>query len=313
MRLFNRNARIRIGDKAGGVFTPIITIQDLRIAFNIEKTIVSDPNTATIEITNLNSDSRNFINESSEAVVESKRVIILEVGYGTSLSRLYEGEISFISHELLGTDWVTKVECDSGKKVFSQTLFNFQFAGGATVESVFEQLKQAFRTAGFGIIENFTDVVRQVIEKATSNERSESDDVIGNKFLNGLSVSGALNEVMDKLAARHKFEWSIQDDLLQLTAQNNTTQESIVELTPTSGLLGRPIKLQDGRLKAKALIIPSVKPGRKVKIVTTVTLTEFPSALFKILRVLYTGDTRGNDWTMELEAKNWTPPPTLVV
>lgn len=75
-------------------------------------------------------------------------------------------------------------------------------------------------------------------------------------------------------------------------------QRTALLLSPETGLLDSPEIGDHGHVKAKALLIPDLVPGRLV-----VLESELARGTYRIEKAEYTGDTAGEDWDVELDLK----------
>lgn len=263
--LFDRGARV--------VFGKILTengreVRDLRVKFKVEKTSESTPNKATIAVYNLNQQSR--------AIAEAEgNLITFDAGYQGRLENIFIGDVARAISTVSGTDIITEFECGDGERAYQDSTLDKSFSPGTGISQVFSAAAESLGLT-----------------------QGEQADVGDKSYLNGLSVSGPVRNILDSLTATQDLEWSIQDGALQITKVKGKTQAEAVELTSNSGLLDSP-KKKDKGLEVKALLNPKFKPGRGV-FITSIAVKR---GLYVIRRVVHEGDTHGNEWFSTLEVE----------
>jgi hypothetical protein len=286
--LWERKARLAIDS---------FLITDLRIQFKVKKTLKKEPNTCDIAVANLN--------ESSRAQLQKKRFrIVLEAGYLDSIAQLFAGDSRYVDQVLDGATWLTKIQCGDGEKAYRYLRVAESFRPGTRVVDVINAVAQA---SGMKLVGHVAEL-RAVTEQ----------------FLQGHVAFGKVATELDDLLTGRGFTWSIQDGQLQVLKVDGAVGEDAILLSPTTGLVGSPehgnpekqvpvsqvsgtaedvgftvsAKNRTGPavLKAKSLLQPGFRPGRKVKIVSKGT-----NGIFRIQTVVHTGDTFGGEWYSDLE------------
>lgn len=252
----------------------------LRYTFNIVKTLQKDPNTAEIQIFNLSKDSRTAFQTKGLRVT-------LDAGYKDNVSTIFEGSLQFGSSVKDGTDWVTNLLAGDGSDEFQNRRINISIKGRVTVANA---LKTAADAMGLGL--------GNVNEKANSGSlRSTLTEFSGGKVF-----SGKAEEVLSKIVDGMGYAWSIQDNQIILLGPNETLGTAPYVLQSingkSTGLIGSPEAGDDGFIKLRCLLQPSLLPGRRIRVKSREIDGEF-----RIDKVTFSGDTWGNQWICEIEAK----------
>lgn len=259
-------------------------IEDLRIKFDCEKTNESSPNNAKIEIFNLSDTSR--------ATLEAKNTRVrLQIGYlgipktvgaGITLTGLsgnvetvFVGSVVKCTHkyDAGSPDIVTTIEVADGGNRFRNAKLEKGYPPNAKLEQV----------------------VNDLIEQMGLNKGA----VLGipkKKYANGVTFYGLARDHLDTLAKTYGFEWSIQDETLQIIPANDTTAENGIQLDSESGLVGFPSKTAKG-VEFTSLIQPRLRPGRKV-----ILNSRILKGTFKIRKVKHSGDSHSGDFLSKCEA-----------
>ncbi|MDE9520005.1 hypothetical protein KKJ17_20500, partial [Xenorhabdus bovienii] len=115
------------------------------IAFDISKTITSEPNPATIQIYNLNQSHRNLITSKMYDRVS------LAVGY-EELRVIYMGDIIEAITLRDGLDFVIQLTCGDGYEAYTSALVNKTLAAGATDTSILAEAAKSMKVGG-GVVD----------------------------------------------------------------------------------------------------------------------------------------------------------------
>lgn len=302
--LYDRRAAVTVIPRKAG---EEIRIEGLRIAFDVRKMIKGDSNKATIELYNLASATRDRLHALGD-------VVRIQAGYEGLVEDLYEGEISHASSGRSGAEFVTTLECGDGDETFSTQSVEQKFSAGERVRDVIKLVAGAFTkpTPAVDDIVRFGPSPKVPKTPPTPSRiqfRSIDADLAALEvdLLNAgfsivlrraFSVAGNAAEVMDKLARMWRFDWSVQDGVFQLVSFGRTLVGESVLLSPTTGLIGVPSKTEDGGVHFASLLIPQLRPG------VLVTLdSEAVEGSFRCEDVRFLGDTHGENWTAECEAR----------
>jgi hypothetical protein len=258
----------------------------LRIAFKIVRSLRPEPNTAEITVWNLAATTRATL--SSLADVPAT----LEVGYAGLLFQIFRGTFQgagSVTQQKQGVDWITKLELKDGGKNYASARVNTSFAAGTPLATV---LQSAAAALGLPL--------GNVAEKAAQGAPRGGD--AKTVFQKGIALSGKAAEQFDRICKIAGYGWSIQDGQIQLLAPRETLPTEAVFLDYNSGLIGSPELGEDGTLRVRALLQPGLVPGRSI-VLNSVAGSNPASGTFRIERVLYAGDTWGQDWYADLELR----------
>lgn len=282
MGLFNRIATASVGP----IGSPKLLIDDLRIAFKVEKSSTSEPNTGSLTITNLSETSRELITKVDDDV-------ILSAGYvdGDGLEVLLIGTITNIHHVKELPDIHTIIDVADGQKELKKVV-SVSYAENSQLSNVIADIANRIGLT-----------VKTPV--ATLNIHQTLD--------NGFSFGpGPARSALDKLTKFAGIDWSVQNKEIKFTNPDGADRTNAIRLSSDSGLVGHPQRLYAKKTKTgkiqkgsfdgwriKSLLQPKAEPGGLVKIVSI----DVPEATFKIIAVEHVGDTHGNEFltTMELQ------------
>lgn len=277
--LYGRTVEVLIGPRGqnGKLF------QDLRISFRIEKSLESNPNTATIEIYNLAESSRSLVEQNGS-------VVQLRAGYGENAKVLFLGDVARTTTKRSGPDIVTSIEAGDGEFAYQNASADISLGPGAKYSQVFSALGSRLG-------------VNQGQVKITNPN---------DQFQQGYSYSGMARDALDVLTEKQGLEWSIQDNQLQVLPADVATDETVIVLNPGTGLVGSPFKTkilrpdlarvgkgkEEAGVNVTSLLNPEIRPGRRIKVEA-----QFVNGLFKVERVIHSGDTHSTQFYSEVEAR----------
>lgn len=268
----------------------VVTVDDLDlsgfdVAFQVTRTLKKQPNTCELRVYNL---SRTLRRELATKVKAGSIFVSLSAGYKGRLSQIFRGDLrdAFSMRESDG--WVTTISSGDGERARRTARIRRAFPPGTKVEVVLRALAGEL---GVGLGNSARALLSP---KKLVHGSSE--------FVSGTVVHGNVAEQMSELLRSVGMEWSVQDGELQLLDKGRALDTEAVVLTPETGLLDSPEPGHKGTIRATALLIPGLVPGAPVLIESSEVF-----GLFRIERADYSGDTAGDDWTVQLEGKEFRP------
>lgn len=259
-----------------------LVIKGLHLTFKIEKTLKPDPNTAEITIDGLTNEHRESISAKKAPLVR------LAVGYKDSLTQIFYGSLIHVSHEM--TDATIRTTLSTGDGI--------------------EQYRKARIFASFGP-KTSTAIVMQALLKNLGLKRGNADKFIttlktgvkADIYLSGAAFAGSAAQELTHLTRSAGLDWSIQDGAIQIVDKNKAIDKFAILLESSAGkntgLIGSPSISNKGVCSGKCLIQPDMYPGRQIEV-----KARFVQGRFRLEKVSYNGDTEGQDWYCEFEAKN---------
>lgn len=264
-----------------------LRVESLRVGFTIEKTTKREPNTCEIAVYNLSRTHREALETGygKARVPGTKRKAIpvrLAAGYqGNGMSLLFYGQLREVfSRPESDGSWVTVLRSGDGDRA-TRARATFGFRPGVSISRVVESLAGEMGI-GLGNAGKQLAVAQLVGLGAT----------IGR----GATFEGAAPEQLDALLRSAGYEWSIQDNTLQVVPIGKSLDALGVVLSPQTGLVDVPTIDEKGNLQARALLLPGLVPGRRVKVRSSTI-----RGVWRLEKVRYVGDTFGQDWVAEIE------------
>lgn len=279
-RLFKRAVSVTIARMfSGEFFRPLpnaIVVEDLRVAFSIEKNLGPEPNTCEVRISNLSEETR--------AETQRKPLHVrLDAGYDGQIERLFTGDLRWAQSTLERVTWVTRMQIADGDRAYRNARTNFSFSSGVTTKTVLKHL-----ASGMGL----------EIPKSLDDAKE-----MASRFINGTTIQGPSHRELSRLLNRHNMGWSIQDGRLQVLREGEATTAEAQVISQENGMVGVPeygAPKNPGEppvLTARVLLHPGLIPGGTIRLEANET-----SGLFRLDSVKHSGDTHGQEWFTDVEA-----------
>lgn len=256
-----------------------IEIDKLRIQFQIEKTLDKEPNTCELVITNLAAGTR-------VDLCKKPLIVRIDAGYEEDggARHLFAGDLRYGWSKQEGTEWLTTLQLADGSRAFQHARVSRSYKAGT---SVLTAVRDAARTMGVLLPRN--------IEVSTE---------LGRSFAAGVQLHGNTREELTRLLAPFGYSWSIQSGRLVILKDDEVDTTRALVISTDTGMLGSPefgAPEKDSKpptLTIRTLLYPQVTPGGMLSV-----QSDSINGIFRAERVVHTGDSHGDDWYTEIEAK----------
>lgn len=289
-----RVARVTVGSNGNGVL-----IENLRIQFEVVKSVDETPNSGIIKIFNLHPNTiAKIINDDD---------VLLECGYADSQHLVFTGNIKYVYHYRDKTDIITEIEAGDGDIDYRKAVINETLAAGAT----------------------YDHLVDKSVKTLTKTKKGHVN-VKKHGRLRGKVVSGNTRDVLRDVSLECGANWSIQDGALHMISVNDVLPGDAIVFTSETGMLGSP-EINDKGIAARCLLNPLLRVNGTVKLdnnniranrkKTDVLITKrerletnpplgredeklvklSPDGIYKILKLTHRGDTRAQTWESVVE------------
>jgi len=264
-----------------------LDVSQLRCTFNIDKTILRQPNLSEISIYNLSSQTEN-------AIIKEGMKIIIEAGYeGDQYGIIFIGNvIQPLRTKENGTDYKLTLTSQDGDNFLNAGLVNFSMLRG--------QVQR--------------DIVNEIATKAKypTEIMSISDTLSNARLTRGKVIFGLAKDYLTQIAQSNQANFYIEDNKINIIKVTDLPTEEIIDLSPKSGLVGVPEQIEYG-VKCRCLLNPCIKNNTFVHIDNSIIQTRRleqgqiyrmldQNGIYRVIHCVHIGDTRGNDWYTEFEA-----------
>lgn len=265
MPLFGRKVLVQLGGVDIGE-----SFEDLRVRFNITKTLKSEPNSGNIEIYGLTRTS-----VAAYISLERDLRVRLLAGYDTPYL-LFDGNPvkesdgnSGISFRAEGAERVFKIKAKDGLRRYERARVNVSLGQETSLEDV---------------------LVKVAEELAVPVDTIDVPPDI--QLTQGVSLTGQATDVLDRLALSTGADWSIQDGKFQFLARRSARRgQGLLLSTEARNIIGSPQRKGKG-VKVTTFIHGSVVPGAKFRLRSDEGLLDGD---YKATEVKYTGDSHYGD------------------
>lgn len=253
-----------------------------KIEFQIDKSISSTQNTATIKIWNLKEETRNALGKELDEV-------ILEAGYqppggSDNIGIIFQGNIRDVEHTRDGgVDIVTTLSNGDGDKAIRSATTSKSYKKGTPVKEVVDDLQKDLEKQG----------VKRGEQKLPEN--------LG-EFKRPYATVGSVKEELDTLSRGKGFYWSIQNGVCEIIPGDGFIG-GIILLNKESGLVDVPT-ITDNGVKVEALLNPDLRPNRRVKIESDVLQMNAANGEYRISECTYSGDNRDGDFFVAMNCES---------
>ena len=282
MRQWLRKVRVTI--PGGFIINPSdkVAKHELKVWFNIEKSISGSTNTAEIKIWNLNEDHRNSIGKEYDD-------LRLEAGYqppegGGNVGILFQGQIRDVAHQREGSDIITTLDCADGDRASRKATISKTYPRNTSVETVVEGIFNEFQRYG--------------IKKG---EWKFPDDIEEKKFKRPYSLCGSCLRELNILGQGKGFYWSLQNETLEI-APGDGHLPGVVLISPETGMIDTPT-LTDNGVKVSTLLNPEIRPNRTVQIESQTLEMNGEGGMYRVSKANYSGDNRSGSFEVAIHGE----------
>lgn len=220
MRQFDRQYRFAAGPPGGTGFeigeTSLESPTALHINFTIDKCDTETPNTSKISLWNLNKEHLAILNEKD-------CLVTLKAGYDNHIALIFVGTVTHITTELDGADRETSIELADGRVELRDTYVSLSYSGAINQKKIIEDI-----ATEMGVAVTFS----YNVEFYT---------------FNGFSVIGPCSAALDKACASNDLTWQIQNGVLQIKRNRDTMTREVYILSPETGLINIPKRINYGK------------------------------------------------------------------
>ncbi len=263
-----------------------LDVSNLHCKFNVVKTFLVQPNWSSVTIYNLSPKTEN-------AIIQEGFRLVIEAGYvGSRYGLIFDGDIlQVIRSKENGTDYnLTLVAMDSDAFLAYGT-------------SVFTVLRG----------QNSRQIIGQVASTASipTELGRISPNLSGAQLLRGKAVFGKSADVLRQIAQSENATFHMQDRKVNVTRLDDASPDSIIELSPATGLIGVPAQ-QDYGATVKMLLDPRVRIGDFLHVDNSLIRNQQydigqpiyqldQDGIYRVIKLTHTGDTRGDEWYTEAQ------------
>lgn len=236
---FGRNYRLVVTEYLTGKSQAVSPPFTLR--FNITRYDTSTPSGGTLQIYNLNQDSRTFFRKDINTYGRTKGVLLLG-GYGEKLSTMFLGDIYNAFSERVGQDWVTTINGFDGGIAYNESTLSTEIVRGIPLRSVLRSMAKSLSAY---------EVEVGAISKTYTQKNTR-----------GNSYSGSTFSIMTELTGGGMF---VDNGKVNCLRDNEFIVGDVVKVNASTGLLGTP-KREGSLVTFSTILEPRFYIAQKIEI-----------------------------------------------
>lgn len=279
---YDRKFELVVGNDSGAG----LQLSDFRIKFAIKKTSGQTPNTGVFKVHNLNADTAKRIHEEFKSVMA-------QGGYQTNFGVLFSGNSKQVIFGVddNNVDTYVEIQAADGDAAYNFSVVNATISAGASQRDQIEAAAKVMSAKGVA---------------AGSVQVDDSQ-----RLPRGKVMYGAARDYLRQSVSSSAASWTIQNGVLQVVPLTGVLPGEAVVLNSSTGLVGRPKQTSSG-LEFRCLLNPFILIDGTIKInESDIQLASIedgdsvevpalnPDGLYRVIEMVLTGDTRGNDWYIE--------------
>ncbi len=262
-------------------------IKDLRINFEITKSVLSFPNLAKIVIYNPNQDTISLLQKKFTKIV-------LNAGYEGDIKLLFKGQLRNAFQGKTSTDRTITIYAGDGERDWQNAAFNKTFTENVSISAAIQDVLKTFKEVTIGTLQGLPTVADK---------------------LRGQTLSGSSKDILDQFAEEYGFDWSIQDGEVIITPiEQPLESDEAILISSVTGMLGSPTITEIGA-DVTSLLNPKLLPNRAFKIESVSADVQLGNLFFrdikktdaegtyKIQEVTFKGDSRDGDWVSSVKGR----------
>ena len=276
--------KVRASFHGGLVVNPGgINKHDLKIEFSISKGISSSANTAEISIWNLTESHRNGIGKEFDAIT-------LEAGYippgdDGNVGIIFRGAVRDVEHRRDGPNIITTISCGDGDRALRRATISKSYPKGTPVKTVVD------------------DLYKEMEKEGVSRGEWKFPDKMNDKtFKRPYATCGSCTRELDTIGRGNDFYWSVQNETLEIIPGNGYIGE-VVLITPQTGMVGTPT-ITDNGVNVSALLNPSIRPNRRVKIVSETLEMNAADGVYRVSEATYSGNNMDGEFVVQMTCES---------
>lgn len=256
-----------------GVSVRFANGQGLQVSFRIERTMLSTPDSCSVSICGL--DPVRAIAMGALFTSTGLSPLVVLGGYDGIGAGLFAGDVrSFSSARRAGPDLWTDVIADDAGDAYADVPLR--------VSTVAMTAAQMIAVAATAMQLGQAPSVAEVLSRSDYTKQGPYTAV----------MVGKAHELIDAACRRIKARWWVRDKQIHLASLGLPSQASKAVLLTPQTVVGEPAFKGSGQISLPTLFDPNIVPGGQVSYLGT---------LFRVERVVHTGQTRGGLWTSAVE------------
>ena len=239
-------------------------IPEIRIQFEIDKSVYGGLNTCKIKVYNLSIDKqRKLIKDKEDGNV--RLPFLIKAGYD-KLETVFQGTVFEASTVRLGSDFITTIVSQDGL---------YDFVNSFTSKTV------------------TTNDVKHIVDDMVNTKQGKTTErkvIVRPKVLVGNSAK-LIEESLDD-----DETYFIDNETIHIIKEDEIISSYIPVVQASTGLLNTPVR-KNKEVTFETLLNPSIKVGRLIELKSQ--YATYLNGVYKVNTVKYKGDNYGSDWSQQ--------------
>lgn len=260
-----------------------LTVENLAVRFELQKTLLGYPARGRITI-------RNLSETNIQKITQRYTSVDLYGGYLGAEALLFRGNITNYYKERNGPTSEFILIVKSSTSAWDESTFSRTYAAGTPALTMIRDVVESFQ----GVIPG-----QLVTDPNWPTNVSET------------TFSGSSRRAMDQLAREYNFDWNIVEGEVIVVPRGQALKDKpAYVITPQTGLIGSPVLTELGA-DFRVLLNPAIMLGREVEMHSRYaqlgqaglefrTVRNTADGIYKVMDIRMTGDTHGLDWYCDL-------------
>lgn len=253
-----------------------------RMVFDVTIDVNGFISYADVSIFNLNADTKALIRKKGATLT-------LRAGYSDNIAAIFSGSIINVFDERFGPDTSIRIIARGG----SQPKASIEKSFGAGVRCP-ALIKACGGALGYPL------------------EINEDHFTAEPPYIGGYTMHGDAKAYMDRLAQTHNFGYAVDREKITVTKLDKANEKTPFVISQQTGMVGIP-EISEVGCSVDVKLEPALRIGGRIRIDAGLRTFNFNDVYFQdvpdsagtgvysILRMRYTGDTHGDDWTVRVE------------
>jgi len=243
---------------------------ELRVQFQITKSIRGGLNSCALRVYNLNEDKRMKIVKNKQNNLKMIK-FLFKAGYKNNIGLLFKGNVWNAYSIKQGADFITIINSLDGGYDMINSFTSKTINGGNYIEHILADMPNTQK----GALTNLKKLFRPKVLVGNSHKLIEENMGIDETFF-------------------------IENEKLYVMKDNEVIGDLISLVSPETGLIQTPV-IDNQQVTFKTLLNPSIKIGHRIQLESS---AKWLNGVYKVITIKYTGDNYGNDWTQEVTCYN---------
>ena len=257
---------------------PLVAPQ-IKIEFNISKSISSTANTADITIYNLAESTRNGIGKEFDAIT-------LEAGYAPpggagNVGIIFKGAVRDVEHRREGPNIKTIISCGDGDAAFRRATISKSYPAGTPVKDVIDDIAKEMEAKGLA-----------------RGEFKYPEALEGKTFKRPYAACGSCVRELNTIGRGNGFYWSSQNETLEIIPGDGFVG-TVAVISPETGMIGTPA-ITDNGVRVSALLNPEIRPNRRVQIKSQTLEMNAADGMYRVSACTYSGNNIDGEFKVDI-------------